>query len=262
METNHNIRVLNDAATLNLEMAATMARLSSDVIKQRGVCTLVLSGGSTPKSLYALMARSDWRTKFDWTHTSLFWGDERSVPPDHPDSNYAMVKKALLSQVPIPADNVNRIVTEQGTPDEVAAVYEETLRRQAAAKADTKQIAMPRFDLVLLGLGTNGHTASLFPHMAALRERERLVVASYVEEVKSYRITMTAPLLNNARNIFFLVSGAEKADVLQQVLYGPQQPEVLPAQLIRPSNGSLVWMTDQPAARLLPRTATASQVKP
>ena len=252
LKSNHNIRILKDAAELNAAMAGEIARLSKDAIAQRGICTLVLSGGSTPKSLYALMATPAWQGKFDWTNTVLFWGDERCVPPDHADSNYAMVKRELLSKVRIPGKNIHRMITESGTPEEVAAAYEETVRRETTSADENKAKGTPRFDIVLLGLGTNGHTASLFPHTIVLHETARLVAACYVEEVSSHRITVTAPLLNNAKNIFFLVSGAEKAEVLNSVLNGPSQTEKLPAQLIKPSNGSLIWMIDKPAARLLP----------
>ncbi len=245
-------------------MARTIVRHSKDAIAQRGICTLVLSGGSTPKSLYALMATPEWRDKLDWARIRLFWGDERFVPPDHPDSNYAMVKRELLSKVPVPAANVHRMVTEDGSAEQVASAYEETVRRESASAK--KQVAAtsgtPRFDIVLLGLGTNGHTASLFPHTEVLHEKRRLVVSCYVDEVKSHRITMSAPLLNNARNIFFLVSGAEKAEVFNSVLYGSQQPETLPAQLIHAESGSLVWMADKPAVRLLPQFAQSNVAHP
>ncbi len=233
-------------------MAEAIARLSKDAIAQRGVCTIVLSGGSTPKSLYALMATAAWKDKFDWAHTAFFWGDERYVPPNHPDNNYAMVKRELLSKVTIPEKNIHRVMTETGTPEEVAAGYEKTVREVTFANKSGTQAKPPSFDIVLLGLGTNGHTASLFPHTTVLHETTRLVAACFVEEVKTHRITMTAPLLNNARNILFLVSGAEKAEVMNSVIYGPKQPDTLPAQLINPTNGSLVWMIDKPAARLLP----------
>jgi 6-phosphogluconolactonase len=246
------IRISEDPAALNSAMAAEIARLSKEAIAKRGACTLVLSGGSTPKSLYALMATPAWRDKFDWAHIHLFWEDERYVPPDHPDSNYGMVKRELLSKVPIPAANVQRVMTETGKPEEVAAAYEQTIRREfESLKLGPTSNSVPQFDILLLGLGTNGHTASLFPHTSVLHENKRLVAACYVEEVKMNRITMTVPLLNNARNTFFFLAGADKADVVKQVMRGPRQPEQLPAQLIEPTDGSLIWMMDKPAARLV-----------
>ena len=241
-------------ASLNSALANDLAQLSKQAITQRGFCTLVLSGGSTPKALYALMATPEWRKQFDWTRIRLFWGDERFVSPDHSDSNYAMVNRELLSRVNVPQENVHRVITERGTPEEVAAAYEETVRREAppGKPSPSGQKDIPQFDVVLLGLGANGHTASLFPNTGVLHEDARLVVACYVEEVKANRITMTAPLLNRARNIFFLVAGAEKAEVINHVVYGSHQPEKLPAQLIQPVDGSLTWMVEKPAARLLP----------
>ena len=233
-------------------MAAEIFRLSSQAIAQRGASTVVLSGGSTPKSLYALMATPDWRDKFDWPHIHLFWEDERYVPPDHPDSNYGMVKRELLSKISIPAANVHRMITEKGKPEEVAAAYEQAIRRNfESLKLVSTPNAIPRFDILLLGLGTNGHTASLFPHTSVLHEKNLLVAACYVDEVKMYRLTMTLPLLNDSRNTFFFLAGAEKAEVVKQVLRGPRQPEELPAQLIEPNDGTFVWMMDKPAARLI-----------
>ena len=248
---------------LNGEMAGAIAQLSKDAIAQRGFCTLVLSGGSTPKSLYALMATPQWRDQFDWSRIRLFWGDERFVPADHPDNNYAMVKRELLSKVSVPRANVHRMITEEGTPEQVAAAYQVTVLRETSSGKDASAVMdeIPRFDIVLLGLGTNGHTASLFPHTDVLHEKRLLVASCYVDEVKSHRITMTAPLLNNARNIFFLVAGAEKAEVLNEVLYGPNQPEKLPAQLIHANHGSMIWMTDKPAARLLPQSSRSDAAR-
>jgi len=233
-------------------MAGEIARLSKEAIVQRGASTVVLSGGSTPKSLYALMATPAWRDKFDWPHIHLFWEDERFVAPDHPDSNYGMVKRELLSKVSIPASNVHRVITEKGKPEEVAAAYEQTIRREfQSLKLASSSNDIPRFDVLLLGLGTNGHTASLFPHTSVLQEKKRLFAACYVDEVKMYRLTMTVPLLNNSRNTFFFLAGAEKAEVVKELLHGPRKPEDLPAQLIEPNDGSLVWMMDKAAARLV-----------
>jgi 6-phosphogluconolactonase len=246
------IRVSEDTAALNSAMAKEIARLSKEAIAKRGAATVVLSGGSTPKALYALMGTPEWRDKFDWAHIHLYWEDERFVPPDSPDNNYGMVKKALLSQVSIPDANVHRVMTEKGKPEEVAAAYEQTIRRDfQSLKLGSNSNEIPQFDIIILGLGTNGHTASLFPHTSVLDEKKLLVAALYVEEVKMERITMTLPLLNNARNTYFFLAGAEKAEVVKQVLRGPRQPEQLPAQLIEPYERTLVWMMDKPAARLI-----------
>jgi 6-phosphogluconolactonase len=244
-----NVVVYPDRDALNVGAAEFCAGIAREAIAARGHCMISLSGGSTPKSLYALLAKPHWREQFDWKHIDLFWGDERCVPIDHPDSNFGMVQRELLSHIEIPPDNVHRFKTELGDPNAVASDYEKTLREVFAVPPPE----IPRFDLVLLGLGENGHTASLFPHRPALHETKRLVVADYVEEVKTYRLTMTAPLINASRQITFLVSGAAKAQVLKDVLKGPRRPEELPAQLIQPSfpDGEVTWLTDKQAAALV-----------
>ena len=214
----------------------------------RGRFLVSLSGASTPKALYQLLATPEWRTTVNWSKTHLFWGDERFVPPDDPQSNYRMTSEALLSRIPIPSANVHAVPTQLGTPQEAAAAYERTIREVSIAAGGE----IPRFDLILLGLGENGHTASLFPHSPVLHETARLVAADFVQEVNLYRITMTAPLINHARCAIFLVSGSGKAAVLKEVLTGPYQPEELPAQLIKLDQGMLIWLVDKPASSLLP----------
>src|SRR4051794_18477305 len=240
-----NVIAYPDRDALNVGAAEFCAGVAREAIAVRGRCMVSLSGGSTPKSLYALLAKPHWNEQFDWKHIHLFWGDERCVPIDHPDSNFGMVRRELLSKIDISADNVHRFKTELNDPNAVAADYEKTVREVFAVQ--TPEI--PTFDLALLGLGENGHTASLFPHSPALHEAARLVVADYVEEVKTYRLTMTAPLINASRQITFLVSGAAKAQVMKDVLEGPRRPEELPAQLIRPSSsdGEVTWLTDKAA---------------
>ncbi|MCU1286109.1 MAG: 6-phosphogluconolactonase [Acidobacteriales bacterium] len=253
-ESKPNIIVAANRDELNVVAAQFIARVAKDSIAARSRCIIALSGGSTPKLLYALLAQPEWSARFDWNRIHLFWSDERCVPIDHPDSNFAMVNKELLSKVPIPKENVHRYRTELGDASAVAADYEKTLREVFDVSADE----VPRFDLTLLGLGENGHTASLFPHCPALRETERLVVADYVEEVKSWRLTFTARLINASRNIVFLISGASKAEVVRAVLNGPRKPEELPAQLINSSgDGEVTWIIDRAAAVLIQNTATA-----
>jgi 6-phosphogluconolactonase len=198
--------------------------------------SLVLSGGSTPRPLYEALARSD---AIDWSRVQIYWGDERSVPPDHPDSNYRMAKEALLDVVALAPANIHRIPAELD-PQEAAQRYEQTLRHQFSG--------MPRFDLVLLGMGDDGHTASLFPETAALDETQRLVVANFVPKLDTWRISMSAPLLNRAARVAFLVAGEKKAVPLHQVLNGPRQTHHLPSQMIAPEHGELVWFVDQAAA--------------
>ena len=239
-----NLVVCADKAALNTKAAECFRDIAKKAIFGSGTCTVSLSGGSTPKQLYALLATPEWSKQVQWEHIHLFWGDERNVPIDHADSNYAMVERELLSKVPVPEKNVHRFPVELGDANAVAAAYEKSLHEFFGTNG------LPRFDLVLLGLGENGHTASLFPHCPALREAKRLIVADWVEEVKADRLTMTAPLINAARQIIFLVSGANKAQVLHDVLNGPRQPEQLPAQLIAPAAGRLTWLADADAARL------------
>jgi 6-phosphogluconolactonase len=192
-----------------------------------------------------------------WASIYFFWGDERCVPPDHQDSNYRMASEALLSKVPVPAENIFRIPAEMPEPEHAAQQYAATLTQfflagPGATKTGTAPLAnLPRFDLIFLGMGPDGHTASLFPHTAALEAGEQVVVANYVEKFKAHRITMTAATINNARNVTFLVAGEDKAEALKEVLEGSYQPKVYPSQLIRPRNGTLLWMVDEAAARLL-----------
>ncbi|HJS23709.1 MAG TPA: 6-phosphogluconolactonase [Pyrinomonadaceae bacterium] len=202
-------------------------------LAQQDRFTVALSGGSTPKILYQLLADPDepFRARVPWSKTHFYWSDERHVPPDHPDSNYRMAHEAMLSHVPVPESNVHRVSGENPSAQEAADEYE--------------QILVPRLDLILLGLGTDGHTASIFPGSDLLHETKRLVAAPWVEKLNTYRITMTLPLLNNGASIVFLVSGREKAEIVKEVLEGPKK---YPAQFVQPTNGELIWMLDKDAA--------------
>jgi len=204
--------------------------------------TVALSGGSTPKLMFQILA-DQFRDEVAWSRMQFFWSDERHVPPDHADSNYRMANEALLSRVPVLASNVHRIHGENPNAADAAAEYEETII------AVTKQ-PLPRLDLIFLGLGTDGHTASIFPGSEVLHEAKRLVAAPYVEKFQSHRITMTLPLLNNGAAIVFLVSGAEKAAIVKEVLEGENE---YPAKAVRPVQGELIWMLDKEAAAYLSR---------
>lgn len=239
-----NLVVCDDRAALNVRAAEIFRDLAKKSIFGSGTFNVALSGGSTPKSLYALLATPEWNTQIQWNHIHFFWGDERCVPITHPDSNYAMVERELLSKVDVRPANVHRFPVELNDPAAIASAYEHDVKEHFGTNG------MPRFDLVLLGLGENGHTASLFPNCPALKETARLIVADWVEEVKAHRLTMTAPLINAARQIVFLISGGGKAQVLQDVVNGPRNPEKLPAQLIAPTSGKLTWLADKDAARL------------
>jgi 6-phosphogluconolactonase len=223
--------------------AAEWARSAAEAIARAGRFAVALSGGNTPRALYTKLAGEPFRSRIAWDRIHFFWGDERSVPADHADSNYRMTYETLLARVPVPPANIHRIETERGAA-EAAAAYEAALRDFFALWPGV----FPRFDLILLGLGEEGHTASLFPGSAALAERERLVTAVYVEKLKTDRITLTLPVLNSAAEIAFLVSGRSKAEVVKQAL---RDRADLPAARVSPSDGRLLWFLDQEAAAFL-----------
>jgi 6-phosphogluconolactonase len=219
-----------------------------DATAKRGVFRVALAGGKTPEGVYSRLADTGLlRSKVPWELVQVFWGDERHVPPDHPESNYRMARQALLDRVPIDSSHVWRIKGEYEDAVRAADEYERDLR----GVFEIAPGAFPRFDLVLLGMGADGHTASLFPATAALSEREHLAVANHVKRLHTDRITLTVPVLNNAREVAFFVGGADKADALKAVLEGPYLPEQFPSQLIRPENGRLRWIVDPDASHLL-----------
>jgi 6-phosphogluconolactonase len=230
--------------------ADEVLRAAAAAIAQRGRFTIALSGGSTPRNMYALIAANA-STSLPWEKMFFFWGDERHVPPNDPESNYRMANEALLSKVPVPPANIFPVPTENPDADAAARAYEETLRRFFAVSPGD----FPRFDLILLGLGPDGHTASLFPETAALREKSRLVVANWVEKMKTSRITFTLPVLNAARCVAFLVSGADKAPALHEVLEGKAPGEKYPSKLVHPTDGKLIWFVDRAAASELSTAA-------
>ncbi len=220
---------------------------AAEAIRARGRFRTALSGGSTPRRVYELLATAAFSRRVDWDRVDLFWGDERYVPADARDSNYRMAAQALLDRVPVPSANVHRVPTEISPATTAASAYEDEIRQVFREKT-----SVPEFDLIYLGLGANGHTASLFPHSPVLQESSRLVVADFVTEVNSWRISMSPPLLNHGRTVAFLIEGEQKAKVLRDVLLGPRDPERLPAQLIAPQ-GKLLWMVDAAAAALVSR---------
>jgi 6-phosphogluconolactonase len=240
-------RVVEDGAALARAGADEFEGRAAEAVAAGGAFRVVLSGGSTPRGLLSLLASDPYRARLPWGAIHFFWGDERPVPPDHPDSNYGMARETLLSRVPVPPNNVHRIPGEEEDLGVAAAAYERTLKGVFRLTGEER----PRFDLVYLGLGSDGHTASLFPGTKALHEERRLVVANWVGKLYSHRITLTAPVLNAAALVVFLVAGADKAVPLKAVLEGPREPDQLPAQLIQPEGGRLVWLVDRPAAARL-----------
>ena len=230
-----------DLDTLVAGAAELIADLAERAIAERGRFTIALAGGGTPKPVYVRLATPEFAVRIDWTKVQVFFGDERCVPPEDTQSNYHMARGALLDHVPIPAANVHRMPGEQ-PPEQAAASYEAELR---------KNFPNDGFDLILLGMGDNGHTASIFPGLPAITEASHWVLAQYVEVVAMWRLTLTPAAINAARNVAFLVSGAGKAEMLERVLQGPPDPIVLPSQVIRPVNGQLHWLLDRPAAARL-----------
>src|ERR1700756_5355262 len=213
LSSSAEIRVLTTPQELFAAAAEEVVRLANLAVAEHGRFTIALSGGSTPKSLYNLLATNA-RTALPWEHMYFFWSDERHVPPTDPDSNYRMANEAMLSKVPVPAGNVFRFPAENPDAEAAAEEYESTLRKFFQLKPGQ----FPQFDLILLGLGPDGHTASLFPGTTGLQEKSRLVIANWVEKLKTHRLTFTLPVLNAARSVDFLVSGTDKAPVLRAVL--------------------------------------------
>lgn len=244
------IRVYHNPAHLAQATAQMIIDLAARNISAKGTFSLALAGGSTPRDAYQLLASETYLPRLDWKKTTIFWSDERCVPPDHPRSNFRMAKYALLNHVPIPD---NQIVRMQGelSPQVAADAYEQILRKYFAAN-NIADHAKPGLDLVLLGLGTDGHTASLFPSTRALKETERWVMPNEVPNQPELRLTFTYPLINQACTVVFLVSGSAKAAVLKKVIEGIQVDiEQYPATGIKPGEGKLFWLIDAGAASLL-----------
>jgi 6-phosphogluconolactonase len=226
-------------------------------IARDGKFQVALSGGSTPLEMYRVLATQEFRTQIDWPRVHLFWGDERSVPPDHPDSNYGLARRELLLRVPIPAENVHRMEAEVSPIGRAAHNYETVLRE--SLEVDDR--GFPVFHLVLLGLGADGHTASLFPGAKLLRETTRWVSTPATEKAGTRRMTLTLPVIEAAQRVLFLVTGAQKAAILRVVLCGSAGRE-LPAQMVQPRSGERIFLVDQAAARLLPADAQAAAEPP
>lgn len=219
-------------------------------VEARGIARIAISGGGSPKAVFSLLAdpAAPYRAAIPWDRLWIFWVDERCVPPDHPDSNFGAARELLLDKVSLPADHAIRIEGELD-PEEAAARYESAIRGDYRLEG----AEVPIFDVLQLGMGDDGHCASLFPHTAALHEINRIAVANHVpQQAQSWRVTLTWPVINAARDVFFLIDGAAKADPLGRVLTGPYNPEALPSQLIQPQNGRLLFLLDAAAAARLP----------
>lgn len=235
--------------------AAYIADRTAEAAAAHGRARIAISGGNTPKPTFELLASEPHRGRLPWDKLELYWVDERVVQPDNPDSNYGMTRKALLDKVPLPPEQIFRIRGELD-PEEAAAKYESEIRRSFRLEGPQ----LPAFDLVALGMGPDGHTASLFPYTGALHEATRIAVANHVLSQKdAWRVTLTWPVINQARDVFFLIEGADKANALQKVLTGNYNPEEFPSQLIRPVNGRLTLLLDAAAAGLLPKPGAGGQ---
>jgi 6-phosphogluconolactonase len=240
------IVILDDAPALYAHAAEEIAHFAGEAVCTHGEFTLCLSGGSTPAATYEMLG-SKFHFSIDWKEVQFFWGDERCVPPDDPACNYAMTQRTLLSKLALKPSQVHRVLGER-SPDEAARAYEAELRSHFGLGAGE----FPRFDVVLLGLGENSHTASLFPGSAALHESERLALAVDVDDpILRHRVTVTPPVINNASRVMFLVAGASKAQAVWDILKGPRDIDKFPAQVVAPEHGELIWLLDKAAASLI-----------
>jgi 6-phosphogluconolactonase len=245
------VRYSVSASFEDLSQAAAQHVLQQveSAVEARGIARIAVSGGNTPKRMFELLAdqAGPWFKRMPWDRLQIYWVDERCVPPDHPDSNYRMTREALLDKAPLRPEQVFRMEGEL-EPELAAARYESLIRGQF--RLEGAQI--PTFDQVSLGMGADGHTASLFPHTQAIYELGRVVVANSVPQKNTWRLTLTAPVLNQGRDVFFLVQGKDKAKILKEVLLGTRDPDTLPSQLIRPASGTLLFLLDAAAAQELP----------
>jgi len=237
------IKVLEDQASFVNYAASRIAQMAIATLEVNPTFSLVLTGGSTPVPIYERLAHPNFANAIDWQRVRIFFGDERCVPPDHLDSNFGMAHKTLLQHVPIPEEQIHRLKGEMN-PQSAALEYETTVRTFLDQHP-------PGFDLMLLGMGDDGHAASLFPGTDAINEKERWVIAHHVDKLDAWRLTMTPPLLNRSENVMFIVTGSSKSAALRQVLEGDFQPMLYPAQIIRPDNRMLTWVVDSAAAEEL-----------
>jgi 6-phosphogluconolactonase len=241
------VQILESLPAVAADAADMFVRLAREAGARGEPFRVALSGGSTPRLLYGLLASDTYRDSVDWSNVRFFFGDERWVAHTHRESNYKMANDELLRKLEIDRDQVHPMPTERVSPDEAAEGYAETLRQEFG----TGEGGVPEFSLVLLGMGDDGHTASLFPHTDVLREREKWVAAPYIEKLASHRLTLTPPVLQAAREVLFLVAGAGKAPALREVLEGKENIEEYPSQLLRKARGRVTWMVDVPAAAQL-----------
>lgn len=248
LKTHHTLCVHPDPEALSCSAAQRLIECAARSIAARGRFHLALAGGSTPRGLYRRLASPEYARQVDWPRVHIYFGDERCVPPDYPDSNFRMAYETLLSHVPLPQAQIHAISADPATLPQDARAYGRLLSEQLPRSED----GVPQFDLILLGLGHDGHTASLFPGTPILGEREQPVAGVYAPAVPPWRVSLTLPVLDHARRLMFLVTGADKADIVRRVLLDPPAVPPLPAQRIAP-RGESEWHLDAAAARYLPR---------
>ncbi|GJL65293.1 MAG: 6-phosphogluconolactonase [Nitrospirales bacterium] len=244
------IRKTSDPQQLFSIAAQEFCKCTEEAVERTGQMNVALAGGSTPKGLYRLLASEPYRSIIDWEKVHVYWGDERHVSPDHQDSNYRMAHESLLSHVPVIPDHIHRMQGELPKAADAAEAYEDLLRKEFSPSPGE----VPAFDLILLGMGPDGHTASLFPGTEVVHESASWVAAPWVEKFQTHRVTLTPVVLNQARHVMFLVSGNDKANAVQAVLEGPSQPDQYPSQVVNPLTGELLWLVDEQAAGLLHKT--------
>lgn len=240
-----DVTIYPDTDTLSREAAQHIIRIAQESIADHARFTIALSGGSTPRKLYSLLGDEPYRSQIDWTRVDIFWSDERCVPPNDEESNYHMAQQVLLSKIPIPANQVHRMPADQADGDAASLAYTRDMQNTFGTDG------VPSFDLIQLGMGPEGHTASLFPHQPSLHEQQRLVMPVVVPKPPPPRLTFTPRILNAAKHVLFLVTGAEKADAVHAVLEGDYQPDEYPAQIVQPVKGEVTWMLDKAAASKL-----------
>ncbi len=241
-----DIKIYDNRENLFIAAAERWFEIYKKSILERGIFHVSLAGGSTPRQLYKLISRPEISKKTDWRRVHIYFGDERAVPCDHPDSNFRMAKEAFLDRIPIPCSNIHRIETENGDVQEAALRYEQVLINNLPES----EKGIPQFDLVLLGIGPDGHTASLFPGTDILYQQKRYVDAVYVKQKSTWRISITFPVINHARHILFLVAGADKRDVVQQILSGSQQSPRLPVQMLEPAGQVEMYLDPEAAGQI------------
>ena len=240
-----HIAIYDDKHTLSQHAAEYIMRIAQEAIDLHGHFTIALTGGTTPGEVYSLIGSEPFRSQIDWQLVHIFWGDERCVPHNSPESNFYLAQEVLLAKIAIPKSHIHPMPADQPDRDVASQAYTVEMQHTFGTNG------IPSFDLIHLGMGPEGHTASLFPHQASLHEKQRLVMPVSVPKPPPDRLTFTPPLLNAASNVLFLVTGSDKADALQAVLEGEYQPDEYPAQIVRPPNGEVVWMLDKDAAKNL-----------